>query len=122
MLRSASKNFKDVAVVTDVKDYPLVIEELKAGGTTLETRRKLAITVFEKTSQYDATIAEYLRHKGEPVELLDLHYEKVMSLRYGENPHQKAAFFRDPTDHFPNVTNTKVLQGKQLSYNNIPYQ
>ena len=119
MLRSASKNFKDVAVLTDVKDYPLVIQELAAGGTTLETRRKLAITVFEKTSQYDATIAEYLRHKGEPVELLDLHYEKVMSLRYGENPHQKAAFFRDPTDHFPNVTNTKVLQGKQLSYNNI---
>lgn len=120
MLRSAAKNFKWVASVTDVKDYPLIIDELKKeGGLTFETRRRLAITVFEKTSKYDHTIAEYLRYKGEPNELLDLHYEKVMKLRYGENPHQKAAFFRDPTDTFPNVTNAKVLQGKELSYNNI---
>lgn len=120
MLRSAAKNFKSVTALTAINDYKLIIEELeKFGGTTLDTRRKLAIEVFDKTAHYDATIAEYLRFKGEPVELLDLHYEKVMSLRYGENPHQKAAFFRDPTDHFPNVTNAKVLQGKQLSYNNI---
>ncbi len=120
MLRSAAKNFKWVTPVTDVKDYPLLIEELqKEGGISFDTRRRLAIAVFEKTSRYDFTIAEYLRFKGEPVELLDLHYEKVMKLRYGENPHQKAAFFRDPTDNFANVTNAKVLQGKELSYNNI---
>jgi phosphoribosylaminoimidazolecarboxamide formyltransferase/IMP cyclohydrolase len=120
MLRSASKNFKWVTAVCDPKDYPLVIEELeKQGGITLETRRHCAISVFEKTSHYDHAIAEYLRYKGEPNELLDLHYEKVMKLRYGENPHQKAAFFRDPSDNFPNVTNAKVLQGKELSYNNI---
>ncbi len=120
MLRSAAKNFKWVTPVTDIKDYPLIIEELKKnGGVSFDTRRRLAIAVFEKTSRYDFAIAEYLRFKGEPVELLDLHYEKVMKLRYGENPHQKAAFFRDPTDNFPNVTNAKVLQGKELSYNNI---
>lgn len=120
MLRSAAKNFKFVTPLTAINDYKLIIEELeKFGGITLDTRRKLAIEVFDKTSNYDSAIAEYLRYKGEPVELLNLHYEKVMSLRYGENPHQKAAFFRDPTDHFPNVTNAKVLQGKQLSYNNI---
>lgn len=120
LLRSAAKNFRYVTALTAIKDYPLVIEELSDfGGITLETRRQLAIKVFEKTSHYDHTIAEYLRSKGEPVELLDLHYEKVMKLRYGENPHQKAVFFRDPTDSFPNVTNAKVLQGKELSFNNI---
>lgn len=119
MLRSAAKNFKYVTALTAIQDYPVIIEELKLGGITPETRRKLAITVFEKTANYDHNIADYLRYKGESPELLDLHYEKVMQLRYGENPHQKAVFFRDPTDHFPNVTNAKVLQGKQLSFNNI---
>src|SRR3989338_4324060 len=119
MLRSAAKNFQFVTALTAIKDYPVVIEELDQGGVSVETRRMLAVKVFEKTSHYDHAIAEHLRHKGEPVELLDLHYEKVMKLRYGENPHQKAVFFRDPSDHFPNVTNAKVLQGKQLSYNNI---
>lgn len=120
MLRSAAKNFQSVAAVTAIKDYALIIKELEElGGTSFETRRQLAVKVFDKTGHYDATIAEYLLTKGEPVELLDLHYEKVMKLRYGENPHQKAAFFRDPTDQFPNVTNAKVLQGKELSFNNI---
>lgn len=120
MLRSAAKNFHDVTTVTDVKDYAVIIGELdKFKGITLETRRRCAITAFEKTSRYDHSIADFLRYKGEPAELLDLHYEKVIKLRYGENPHQKAVFFRDPTDHFTNVTNAKVLQGKELSYNNI---
>lgn len=120
MLRSAAKNHKYVVPVTAIRDYTLIIEELeKFGGVCGKTRRKLAITVFDKTANYDRAIADYLMYKGESVEKLDLHYEKVMSLRYGENSHQKAAFFRDPSDHFPNVTNAKVLQGKQLSYNNI---
>lgn len=119
MLRSAAKNFKYVAALTAIKDYETVIKELQAGGITEDTRRMLAVRVFEKTHNYDHAIADYLRYKGENPELLDLHYEKVMSLRYGENPHQKAAYFRDPNDHFPNVTNAKVLQGKVLSFNNI---
>ncbi len=120
MLRSAAKNHKYVTPLTAIQDYPLIIEELeKFGGITGKTRRKLAITVFDKTANYDRAIADYLMYEGKSVELLDLHYEKVMSLRYGENSHQKAAFFRDPSDHFPNVANAKVLQGKQLSYNNI---
>jgi phosphoribosylaminoimidazolecarboxamide formyltransferase/IMP cyclohydrolase len=120
MLRSAAKNFKYVAPVTAIKDYEAIMQELKeSGGLSFETRRKLALTVFDKTGAYDQAIAKYLTSQGEAPEPLDLHYEKVMSLRYGENPHQKAAFFRDPSDHFPNVTNAKVLQGKQLSFNNI---
>lgn len=120
MLRSAAKNFKWVTALTAIQDYPLVMEELKKiGGICGATRKKLAISVFNKTANYDRAIADYLMYKGEAVELLDLHYEKIMSLRYGENGHQKAAFFRDPSDRFPNVTNAKVLQGKQLSYNNI---
>lgn len=119
MLRSSSKNFKWVAPLVDVKDYGMVIKELNEfGGTTLETRKNLAIKVFERLSAYDKKIAEYLKGESEN-EQLDLHYEKVMKLRYGENPHQKAVFFRDPLDNFPNVTNAKVLQGKELSYNNI---
>ncbi len=120
MLRSAAKNFKWVTPLCALADYPLVMDELKRfGGISLETRRRCAANAFTKTYDYDHAVADYIRYKGEPVELLDLHYEKVMKLRYGENPHQKAVFFRDPTDNFPNVTNAKTLQGKELSFNNI---
>ncbi len=120
MLRSAAKNFKYVASVTAIKDYPMIIDSIKThGGIGFEMRRTLASKVFAKTSYYDQKIAEYMKSKGGEVELLDLHYEKVQKLRYGENPHQKAAFFRDPHNHYPNVTNAKKLQGKELSFNNI---
>jgi phosphoribosylaminoimidazolecarboxamide formyltransferase/IMP cyclohydrolase len=121
MLRSASKNFKFVTTVTAIKDYDVIKGEFKRnGGICLETRRQLAIKAFEKTANYDQKIVEYLKNKGGDVELLDLHYEKVRSLRYGENPHQKAAFFRDPNNHYPNVTNANVVQAnKELSFNNI---
>lgn len=120
MLRSAAKNFQYVTAVTAIKDYAKVIDALKnEGGVPFELRRSLAVKVFEKTAYYDQKISEYLKNKGGEVELLDLHYEKVQSLRYGENPHQKAAFFRDPHNHYPNVTNAKQLQGKELSFNNI---
>jgi phosphoribosylaminoimidazolecarboxamide formyltransferase/IMP cyclohydrolase len=119
LLRAAAKNFQHVAIVTAMKDYKLIIDEI-GSGITFETRRKLAIKAFEKTAHYDQTITDYLKSKGEKVELLDLHYEKVASLRYGENPHQKAVFFRDPHNHYPNVTNAKSLQAKkELSFNNI---
>lgn len=121
LLRAAAKNFQHVTVITASKDYKLVLHELmNEGGISLETRRKLAIKVFEKVTHYDETIANYLKNRGGTVELLNLHYEKVRKLRYGENPHQKAVFFRDPSNHFPNVTNAKLLQdNKELSFNNI---
>lgn len=121
LLRAAAKNFHDVTVVTAIKDYQLVLDELENdNGICFETRRKLAIKAFERTAYYDQNITDYLKSKGESVELLNLHYEKVAKLRYGENPHQKAVFFRDPHDHFPNVTNAKLLQAnKELSFNNI---
>lgn len=120
MIRSAAKNFKSVTVVVDPSDYEEVLREIAAGGnTTLEFRKKLARKAFTKTFQYDEAIDHYFRKQlGEP-ELLDLHYEKVMSLRYGENPHQKAVFFRNPENHDSNITNAQTLHGKQLSFNNI---
>lgn len=120
MVRSAAKNFKFVTIVTDIADYDMVASSIvKDGDTTLEMRKKLARKAFTLTYKYDEAIDHYFRQVlGEP-ELLDLHYEKVLSLRYGENPHQKAAFFRNPENHDSNITNSKVLHGKQLSFNNL---
>lgn len=120
MLRSAAKNFAYVTVVTSPKDYDKVLAEIeKDGDTTYETREKLAFKAFSRTYHYDEAIDHYFRSRLGKAELLDLHYEKVQSLRYGENPHQKAAFFRNPLNKDANITNAKTLQGKQLSFNNI---
>lgn len=120
MIRSAAKNFKFVTVITDSADYKKVAKMItKKGDTNLETRKKLARKAFTLTSHYDEAIDRYFRESlGEP-ELLNLHYEKICSLRYGENPQQKAAFFRNPENHDANITNSKVLHGKQLSFNNL---
>ncbi len=119
MLRSAAKNFEWVAAVTDTADYAELITELKSGGVSRETRKNLAQKVFELTAHYDAKIAEYFRNPDGGDEKLQLNYVKVMQLRYGENPHQNAVFFKDPENHGSNVVNSKVLQGKELSFNNI---
>lgn len=120
MVRSAAKNFKFVTVVTDTSDYDFVASEIeKNGDTSLETRKKLARKAFSLTASYDEAINGYFRKILDEPELLDLHYEKVASLRYGENPHQKAAFFRNPENHDSNITNSVVLHGKQLSFNNL---
>lgn len=120
LLRAAAKNFEFVTVVTDPADYDFVAREIeKNGDTRFETRKSLAWKVFERTAVYDDAIANWFRKQLGKPELLDLHYEKVRSLRYGENPHQKAAFFRNPENNDPNVTNAKVLHGKELSFNNI---
>lgn len=120
MIRSAAKNFKFVTVVTSPDDYSIVVDELEANGeTSLETRKKLARKAFALTYAYDETINGYFRKQLDEPELLNLHYEKVGSLRYGENPHQKAAFFRNPENHDSNITNAKVLHGKQMSFNNF---
>lgn len=120
MVRSSAKNFKFVTVVTDPNDYEKVAEEIeKNGETTLELRKKLARKAFTLTHRYDDIIERYLRIQLSEPELLDLHYEKIASLRYGENPQQKAAFFRNPENEDSNITNSKVLHGKQMSFNNI---
>lgn len=120
MIRSAAKNFKFVTIVADPNDYDEVANEIeKNGETTLEFRKKLARKAFTLTHRYDDRIERYLRIKLDEPELLDLHYEKLCSLRYGENPQQKAAFFRNPENQDANITNSKVLHGKQMSFNNI---
>lgn len=119
LIRASAKNYKYVTVVVSPEDYAAVAAEiLERGEISLETRKCLARKAFTRTYQYDEFIEHWFREiLGEP-ELLDLHYEKAASLRYGENPHQKAAFFRNPLNCDANVTNAKILQGKQMSFNN----
>lgn len=121
MLRSAAKNYKSVTVVVDPKDYERVICELReSGDTQFETRERLAAKVFRHTSAYDTLIAEYLTNKVEEKfpETITVTYEKVQDLRYGENPHQKAGFYKKSFAGY-SMGNAKQLHGKELSYNNI---
>ncbi len=118
MLRSAAKNYQAVTVLVDTADYVPVLAELKAGGVTLETREKLAAKVFRHTASYDALIAGYLTKEEFP-EKLTLTYNLKQGLRYGENPHQKAAFYEEPLADAKSIANAKKLHGKELSYNNI---
>jgi len=128
MIRSAAKNFQDVAVVTSPADYGAIAEEMsKSGGLSLSTKWRLAQKAFAVTAAYDAAIASTLeRISGDQFELrpevgfpptLRLSFGKVMDLRYGENPHQKAAMYSDGSAS--GVANGRQLQGKELSYNNI---
>ena len=120
MLRSAAKNFNDVAVVTDINDYEKVLEELEQGGITYETRRALAIKVFNTTASYDAAIANYFNKKDNLVpERLTLSYKLQDSLRYGENPHQKAYHYVQDNNESYALQNAVQLHGKEMSYNNI---
>jgi phosphoribosylaminoimidazolecarboxamide formyltransferase/IMP cyclohydrolase len=115
MLRSAAKNFKDVTVITVVNDYDLIMNELNSiGDTKLSTRMYLAQKVFELTSAYDFVIASYLFQKKR----IQTTLTHVSSLRYGENPHQKADLYQTHDDPY-SLINAKILHGKQLSYNNI---
>lgn len=123
MLRSAAKNHESVTVVTDPGDYEQVLQEMKEkGDTTLATRKKLAAKVFQLTSQYDTLIAEYL---GQAADLpafpdkMTLTFEKVQDLRYGENPHQQAAFYKETGEMQGTLATARQLQGKALSFNNI---
>ena len=121
MLRSAAKNHLFVTVVCDVNDYSRIIEEIKNNGdTTFEMRRQLSAKVFRHTAAYDATIAGYLTEKtDEPEpENLTVTFTKKQSLRYGENPHQKACFYAGKPQGF-SMAFAQQLHGKELSYNNI---
>lgn len=120
MLRSAAKNFNDVAVVTDINDYSKILSELEQGGISYETRRALAIKVFNTTASYDAAIANYFNKKDNLVpERLTLSYKLQDSLRYGENPHQKAYHYVQDNNESYALQNAVQLHGKEMSYNNI---
>jgi phosphoribosylaminoimidazolecarboxamide formyltransferase/IMP cyclohydrolase len=126
MLRAAAKNHEFVAVVVDPADYALLLSELHEheGATTLPVRSRLAAKAFAHTARYDTMVASFLAAHHQPVAerfpaTLPLVFEKVQDLRYGENPHQQAAFYRDPALRGVSVANARALQGKDLSYNNI---
>ncbi len=128
MIRSAAKNFQDVAVVTSPADYTAITEEMASSGNTLsrETKWRLAQKAFATTAAYDSAIASTLERVGGDFALhpaagfpknLRLSFQKKIDLRYGENPHQKAAMYADASG--TGVANARQVQGKELSYNNI---
>lgn len=125
MLRSAAKNHASVTVVVDAKDYPTVLAEMTTnqGTVSAATRLALACKVFSHTSRYDGAISNYLGkvETGDTLfpPTLSLQYQKVQAMRYGENPHQKAAFYIEHNLREPSVATAMQLQGKELSYNNI---
>ena len=127
MVRSSAKNYASVAVVTDPEDYPALLTEMQGndGALTLATRFGLAKKAFTHTARYDAAIANWLTSLDDANQpqifpsKLQLAFDRVEILRYGENPHQHAAFYRDPTPTPGTIAAYKQLQGKELSYNNI---
>ncbi len=126
MLRAAAKNHESVAVTVDPADYPALLAELAAhdGCTTAATRSRLAAKAFAHTARYDTMVASYLTSRQESAAepfpaTLPLVFEKAQDLRYGENPHQQAALYREPMAREPGVARAQVLQGKDLSFNNI---
>jgi len=122
MLRSAAKNHHDVVVICDPADYGKVVEELKeTGKVSYYTKYRLALKVFEHTAAYDAMIADYLRREigADLPDNLTLTFEKVQELRYGENPHQKASYYKEILPPKGSIVNAVQLHGKELSFNNI---
>jgi len=130
MVRSAAKNWNDVAVLTDASQYAGVVAELKESGKVGEaTRFALAVAAFDRIAQYDGAISDYLSSLAGPVEGVPERHEfpaqangrfvKLQDLRYGENPHQRAAFYRDLGPAPGSLVTARQLQGKELSYNNI---
>ncbi|HDP25909.1 MAG TPA: bifunctional phosphoribosylaminoimidazolecarboxamide formyltransferase/IMP cyclohydrolase [Deltaproteobacteria bacterium] len=125
MVRAASKNYRYVTVVTDPKEYPLIIDEMQqTGGSVSEkTNFELARNAFSLTARYDAAISNYLQgidvEEGEFPLTYTMQYTRRQIMRYGENPHQKAAFYSDLNVEQPSISNAQQLWGKELSYNNI---
>ena len=122
MIRAAAKNHDDVAVVVEADDYQAVLDELaaNAGATTLSLRRRLAAKAYARTAAYDAAISNWFAAelKTEAPDFRAFGGRLIQALRYGENPHQTAAFYRTP-DHRAGVASARQLQGRELSYNNI---
>lgn len=121
MLRSAAKNYQDVTVIVDPADYEKVFEEMENGEVSMDTRKYLMYKVFQHTAVYDTLISGFLRKQLniEFPEQLTLAYEKTEQMRYGENPHQRAAAYSEALPVKNSLINAEQLNGKQLSYNNI---
>ncbi len=122
LIRSAAKNFEHVAVVVDPRDYEWVLQRLQAGGLSREERAQLAARAFAHIAEYDALIAQWFRRydpEGALPERLTLTYRRVQRLRYGENPHQSAGFYREPFAPEGCIATAEQLWGKELSYNNL---
>ncbi len=122
LIRAAAKNYNSVTPLCDPEDYPLVLEELnERGNLSPETRQRLAAKAFSHTAHYDAVISNYFRQKSQTKEFpleIAAGLRKKQDLRYGENPHQKAALYQESGNKAWGVVGAKVLQGKQVSYNN----
>jgi phosphoribosylaminoimidazolecarboxamide formyltransferase/IMP cyclohydrolase len=125
MVRSAAKNFNDVTVIVDPKNYDAVLNEMQAnaGGVTLTTRKRLSREAFTHTARYDAMIAQYLSNQDEDEtsfpKIFQQNFEKMQDLRYGENPHQSASLYRHSSAGPADIVSARKLQGKELSFNNI---
>lgn len=126
MLRSAAKNNRDVSVLVDVADYAEVVAEMKAnsGAVSRATNFRLAVKVYQHTAAYDGAISNWLGQRlGDGVDqfpqTLTLQYKKAQTMRYGENPHQNAAFYKEKDIKEASIATARQLQGKELSYNNI---
>ena len=120
MLRSAAKNFADVTVVCDPADYALVLDEIRAeGNTRLQTRLELSAKAYTHTAEYDCCIATYMRQQAGLSDKRFLPMELRQQLRYGENPHQNAAFYAFDEQEPYSLASARQLQGKELSYNNL---
>lgn len=123
MIRAAAKNHNDVAVLVDPADYDKIIKQLQLaqGELSQETRFELALKSFAHTARYDTAISIYLSkfHSATFPETLNLQFEHVQNMRYGENPHQAAAFYREKAPEAGSIAAAQQLQGKELSYNNI---
>lgn len=121
MIRAAAKNYQDVAVIVDPKDYDKVLNELANGGVSLETKKYLQYKVFAHTAVYDSLISNYLAAQlgiSFPDEVT-FAYEKAQDMRYGENPQQQAVFYKEQFPRKGSLSCAKQLWGKELSYNNI---
>jgi phosphoribosylaminoimidazolecarboxamide formyltransferase/IMP cyclohydrolase len=124
MLRAAAKNHARVAVLVEPDDYPGMLAALARGGTDFELRQKLAARAFAHTARYDTAIADWMARQVAPAgapfsEALELRFVKKLELRYGENPHQRAALYLDPGAHRTGIAGARQVQGKELSYNNV---
>jgi len=125
MVRSAAKNHKDVAIVVNASDYDSLIEEINEGGISYQTRFSLATKAFEHTAQYDGAIANHLGRiqedssKADFSRTFNVQFKHQLTMRYGENPHQKAAFYVEDNAPIGSIATATQIQGKELSYNNI---
>lgn len=121
MIRAAAKNYQDVAVIVDPKDYGKVLDELKNGGVTIETKKYLQYKVFAHTAVYDSLISNYLAAQLGITfpDQITFAYEKAQDMRYGENPQQQAVFYNEEFIRKGSLSSAKQLWGKELSYNNI---